>query len=351
MKSRIIRLLLLTVAAFSLWAKTVVPGPRLIVGELLSNVEVKAPLRYENLTIFPLSGDGPTTTSFLTLEQAIGSGQVLVQEKGSGQVNLVRMQNRGKTYVFGMAGEIVSGAKQDRMLQDDILLPPNSGWLDVPVYCTEHGRWHGSSLSFGTRGQMVAGCVRKAASLTESQTEVWQEVDEAHARVGCKAPSHAFARVYDDAKVKERAAPFIERLQNLVSKYPDAQGVLVAVGSRVLCVDLFGSKGLFRKMWPKLLRSYVIDALGEEPEGSFSEYAARRFIRTATGMEVSKRNTPGAGELYRISASNSSGSALLFMSALVHLDLFPEQKSHLTGPEDEGAPRLEIRRHNSRLRE
>jgi len=345
MKRLITAPLILAAAVTLSWAQ---PETSPVVAQLLGRIEVQGPIHHENLTLFPLVGSGQSTTSFLTLEQALSSGRVQVQEKGSGEVNLVRMRNIGKTFVFGMAGEIVSGAKQDRMLQHDILLPPNSGWLDVPVYCTEQGRWHGTSMSFETKGQLVAGSVREAASRNQSQTEVWAEVDAVHAKVGAAAPSHAFARVYEDANVQERAKPYVEQLTGLVSRYPNAQGVLVAVGSRVVCVDLFGSTGLFRKMWPKLLRSYVIDALSEKPEGTLSRFPARQFIRTAAAASLSGRNTVGAGQLYHLSSPNASGSALLFRAGLVHLDLFPEPEWYRGTGDENDVPRLDIRRTNSR---
>jgi len=91
---------------------------------LLSRVSVGSQSGYENLTLFPLVGPASTYSIYALLDEAIRSGRVKVQEKDGGEVNTVRMKNAGKTRVFGMAGEIVSGAKQDRMLQDDVLLPP-----------------------------------------------------------------------------------------------------------------------------------------------------------------------------------------------------------------------------------
>ena len=307
----------------------------------LAQLTVRSPSGYENLTLFPLTGPASGHAGYYLLDEAIRSGQVKVQEKDGGQVNTVRMNNTGKTYVFGMAGEIVSGAKQDRMLQDDVLLPPGSGWLDVPVFCTEHGRWTGATMNFGTKGYMASGKVRGKASQTGSQEEVWAEVDAAHEGLGVATPSRAFAKVYEDKGAQEQAQPYIEKLDGLPALFPGAIGVAVAVGNQIVCVDVFGSPELFQKMWPKLLRSYVIDAMQSRAHGKMTVKQVQQFIRSAAGAQVTSQPTVGAGTLQRLSAPNASGSALVFKKTLVHLDLFPETNSDRgDGP----APRLDVRR-------
>jgi hypothetical protein len=308
---------------------------------LLSRVSVRGQSGYKNLILFPLVGPASTYSSYTLLDDAIRSGQVRVQEKDGGQVNTVRVRNTGKSYVFGMAGEIVSGAKQDRMLQDDVLLPPGSGWLDVPVYCTEHGRWTGTSMSFGTKSYVASGAMRGRAAQTRSQNEVWAEVDAAHQGLGVRTSSRAFAKVYEDKGAQEQARPYYDELDRLPELCPGALGVVVAVGNRIVCVDAFGSPALFRKMWPKLLRSYVVDAMQSRPEGRIGQKQVQRFIDDAARAAVADQPSVGAGRLQRLSARNASGSALVFRSSVVHLDLFPG-----TGYEtDNGSvPRLDFRR-------
>ncbi len=310
---------------------------------LLAGAAVKSPSGYENLTLFPLLSRGSTSSGYLLLDDAIRSGQVRVQEKDGGQVNTVRVKNTGKACVFGIAGEIVSGAKQDRMLEDDVLLPPGSGWLDVPVFCTEHGRWSGTSESFGTKGYVASGRVRERAARTQSQEAVWAEVDAAHQGLGVVASSRAFARVYEDKGAQEQARPYLDELDRLPDLCPGALGVVVAVGNRILCVDAFGSAGLFRKMWPKLLRSYVIDAMQSRPAGKIGQKQVQWFIDDAARAEITDRPTVGAGRLQQLAAGNAAGSALVFKGAVVHLDLFP-------GPSLEAGglvPRLDLRRHRA----
>lgn len=334
-------LVLLTAAAPFLLAQSVPYRP---LARLLSNLRVGAPVCHEKLTIFPLVASSSGSRSHTMFDEAIRSGQVRVEEKDGGQVNTVRVRNAGKTYVFGIAGEIVSGAKQDRMLQDDVLLPPGSGWLDVPVYCTEHGRWTGSSLKFGTKGQMVAGRVREPASKSQSQQEVWDEVDGARADLKVESPTRAFAKVYDDRDVQTKVETYSAKLDRLPELAPGVSGVLVALGDEVVCVDAFGSPALFRKMWPKLLRSYVIDAVSRSARGTFTQASAADFVREAARARVTDEPTVGPGTLHRTRASRATGSALTFGRGVVHLDLFPGDTRSQFDDESGPAPRFQIRR-------
>lgn len=315
---------------------------------LLATLRVQQPLRHQNLTLFPLTGSKGSLTVFEMLDAAIATGQVRVMEKGSGEVNAVRVRNTGKTYVFGMAGEIVSGAKQDRMLKVDVLLPPESEWLELPVYCTEHGRWSGSSASFDTRSEMVAGRVRSRAAKSGSQSDVWDEVEVTRRALSVDAPTQAFAKVYEDTDVQQKSASYLSHFERLPDIRPDAVGVAVAVGDRLVCVDVFGSPQLLRQMWAKLLRSYVIDAVSESPTGCLESEDLVGFLRDAARSSCSARPAVGAGALWRLSGAAAAGSALTFKQAVVHIDLFPDEGEPVDGGPDRRTPRLQMRRDNSR---
>ena len=60
----------------------------------------------------------------------------------------VVVDNRGKSHVLLLAGEILVGGKQNRVLREDILLPPLSGARPIGVYCVEQGRWNEGRRDF-----------------------------------------------------------------------------------------------------------------------------------------------------------------------------------------------------------
>ena len=324
--------LFLFLVAATASAKEVVPS-------FLGSLTVSNPLTHANLTIFPLTGQSFAGFSFLTLDKAISRGYLEVQEKEDGEVNTVRVQNTSDQYVFGLAGEIITGAKQNRMLERDVLLPPKSGWLDLSVYCVEHGRWHGASMEFGSKGQVAAGRVRAKAAATKSQAEVWDEVGASTAELGVASGSGRFDAVFDDEEVQADIKKYKSALEAEVLKLgPSVLGVAVAVGDRLVCVDVFGANALFTKMWPRLLESYVVDATSRIPSGSLDKKDVSQVLSDAARAKLVLQPTVGSGQLMRIEVDDASGQVLVYNEYVVHLDLFPEEEA------DSTPLRLDIRR-------
>ncbi|PYU27801.1 MAG: hypothetical protein DMG32_05105 [Acidobacteria bacterium] len=128
------------------------------------------PIRYENLSVFPvLSGKSVDTSSFVTLDDALSTGQVVVTEKGGdvvrrsrgahsvdvpqqygASVNQLVLINRSSKPLLLLAGELVSGGKQDRIISKDRIVPPGADPLPLDVFCVEEGRWSaGAQFSAG----------------------------------------------------------------------------------------------------------------------------------------------------------------------------------------------------------
>ena len=83
------------------------------------------------------------------------------------------MENRGKAHVLLLAGEILVGGKQNRVLREDILLPPLSGPRPIGVYCVEQGRWNEGRRDFESKSTFAdPGLRRKVYDRVDQQTRV-----------------------------------------------------------------------------------------------------------------------------------------------------------------------------------
>ena len=154
------------------------------------------PVVYENIAIFPVvSGSSQDTSGFLTLEEGLASGEVIVSERGaagivrdrggrpvpapqydaSASVNQLVLLNRSKRPLLLLAGELVSGGKQDRIIGKDRIVPVGAEPLPLDVFCVEHGRWTGSSSQFTASKTIVHPSVREQA-VEQKQDEVWAAV-------------------------------------------------------------------------------------------------------------------------------------------------------------------------------
>src|SRR6202007_821531 len=149
-----------------------------------------------------------------TLDDALASGDAVVAEQGSylrrtredgggttsygsAQVNQLVLINRGKRPLLLLAGEVVSGGKQDRIIGKDRIVPAGADPLPLSVFCVEHGRWTAGSSGKFTAGQtIVHPSVRERAAVDGSQTQVWAAVrggsrPSAPATAGSAATSRA----------------------------------------------------------------------------------------------------------------------------------------------------------------
>lgn len=300
--------------------------------DLLDVIKLGNPITYKNLRIFPINLTKTLDhTQYVTLDEGVKRGYLKIKEVGSGEVNEVYVKNTSIYKIFIMTGEVILGAKQDRMLKEDVLVPSRSDWISLPVYCTEHGRWTEVSKEFKSSGNVMApGALRQRAKASESQSEVWDEIAGTQSRLKVPAPTQALRDVFENKDVQEQSKPYFRHFENLPGLAAATIGVVVTVGDNIVCVDLFANHGLLNKMWAKLLKSYVLDAIQGE-EGALTRDDVEDFLAELEDAGFDHRETPGLGSLLKIDIYGGVGSALIYKSSVIHLDLFPTSDSHRSG--------------------
>src|SRR5271155_5676168 len=192
-----------------LWASPGQPTPP---GKPQGEWRLLEPIRYENLTVFPVvSSTSYDAGAFLTLEEGLSRGEVLIQEQGEDSmirdrgvvrpavqsyngpsVNQLVLINRSKRPLILLAGELVSGGKQDRVIGKDRIVPVGAPPLPLDVFCVEHGRWS-NGANFVAAKTIVHPSVREKAAVDQAQTEVWNAVRSGS--TAAAAPSAPAARL------------------------------------------------------------------------------------------------------------------------------------------------------------
>ena len=92
-----------------------------------------------------------------------------VQNYGGPSVNQLVLINRSKRPLLLLAGELVSGGKQDRIIAKDRIVPVGAQPLPLNVFCVEHGRWSAGS-KFTAAKTIVHPSVREQAAVNQEQT-------------------------------------------------------------------------------------------------------------------------------------------------------------------------------------
>jgi hypothetical protein len=317
-------------------------------GETEPGYKVLAPISQGNLTIFPVVADrSHDTRNFLTLDEGLRSGEVVVSEAGSFQplirgprrvipergaeVNRLVLVNNSEHPLILLAGEIVTGGKQDRVVGKDRIVPPKSDPIDLAVFCVEPGRWVATKYDFGSfQTQMAQPSVRRSAMADKDQQKVWAEVHASAAAMAAPAApatqralesTSSYARVMGNAEVKQRvdavAAPLEQSYQGLIRALRDrnAVGVVVAINDQIIWADLFASTGLLEKYWPKLIRSYAAEALTRlAAPGRPGVKAAQAFLQDFGARRETVESEPG---VYRRTEHTGEGFTAFELTTLL----------------------------------
>ena len=345
----------LGMAAFGFvwWPSTGATPPGKPVGEW----RLLEPVSYENLTVFPVvSSSGYDTSAFLTLEDGLSSGEVTVREQGAEaiyrnrdgsrpvvqnyggpSVNQLVLVNRSKRPLLLLAGELVSGGKQDRIIGKDRIVAPMGDPLPLDVFCVEHGRWSSGS-QFNEAKTIVHPSVREQAAVKQKQGDVWAAVtagSTAPRKAGAPAPTvpsadlaytiqndaptQSYSKIYESRRVNSSVEAVVSEIQRRFRKETSGLkgervvGVVVAYGGEVAWSDIFASDELFDHYWSKLLRSYAVEAVARPTlREKASAEEAREFLRRLNGREQTE-SEPG---VYRWREIKEDGLSQIELDAL-----------------------------------
>ncbi len=327
-----------------------VPRCRVHAGEVpsTSGYKVLSPIRHGNLTVFPVvTAASHDTHAFLTLDEGLRSGEVVVTEYGNvqplmrrrpapirhdgAQVNRLVLVNNSKRPLILLAGEIVTGGKQDRVIGKDRIVPAESDPIDLSVFCVEPGRWTGTSANFsGFGGAMAQPAVRAKAMADKDQAKVWSEVRSAQASVAAtlSAPAarevgdtSSYAHVMQNKEVQQKldsvAEPIQRNYESLIRQLRDrnAVGVVVAVNGEIVWTDIFASTNLLEKYWPKLVRSYAAEAIVTKAKSREVDVkSAQEFLENMEGRRQMVESEPG---LYRHTEITGDGFKAFELTSLL----------------------------------
>src|ERR1700733_5981811 len=338
-------------------------------GPSSSVFKVLEPIGHGNPTVFPVvAPKSYATGEFLTLDEGLRSGEVVVTEYGNvrgllrrrtpavmqhdiAEVNRLVLINNSKRPLLLLAGEIVTGGKQDRVIGKDRIVPSESDPVDLSVFCVEPGRWVASSDHFGASGTTYASgraggggvssgtlmaqpSVRAKAMGDKDQNQVWaegrkqQQSMTVEVTAGASAvnadeirSTSSYARVMENKDVKEKvdevARPIEHNYQSLIKQLRDrkAVGVVVAVNGRIIWADVFASTELLERYWPKLVRSYASEAVVTRAKGGEASLAqAEAFLQEMEGRRETIESEPG---IYRHTEINGDGFKAFALTSLL----------------------------------
>ncbi len=257
---------------------------------------ISGPQTHQNLTIFLIHGeDSNRNKDLITLQEAMEMKVFKVYE--TEDVDELVVENISPTYdVFIQSGDIVKGGKQDRVLAISIIIPRMSGKISIEAFCVESDRWEGrgneSKKEFSSSEERVvskelkiasSGSVSSSSSGTGSgngvgdgngaargsQSEVWNEVANAQKNISnnvtvdvtVNASRSSLQLSLENKKLAKTREAFAKKFSGPTKSKSDVIGYAFAINGKINSADIYVSNQLFEKLWPKMLKAAVTEAI------------------------------------------------------------------------------------------
>ena len=313
----------------------------------LEGLSASDPLSHLNLTVVPIAGNGHPPLAYTLAADAIEADALDITEVSEdGSVPELLVVSKIEAMVLLLDGEELIGAKQNRILNTSILLPPHAK-ANIPVSCVEQGRWGYSGRKFrsggtgtpsshrGRKSRHVTRNLRRTGRAASDQGEVWADVRAYMERTGTASPTGSMHDAFEQCR--ESLNAYVEAMECP----QDARGVVVAIDGKFVALDLFDKPDTLHRVWKRLVTGYAMDAILGQVEDAkpFAADAARALLAQAGDLACEPCPSVGVGDDWRFESKTLVGQALVAQNTCVHLSVFPNDADDTddTDPDEQTA--------------
>jgi hypothetical protein len=164
----------------------------------------------------------------------------------------------------------------------------------------------------------VAFSLMDSKKFASDQGAVWDGISEQAAVNKVQSPTGAMRDIHEARK---------EDIDAWLEHYPlldEQKGMLVMVNGKAAGLDMVSSIDAFRAIHPKLIRSYLMDAVLQKPgRGKVpSHEKAELFMNSISKCTEKRYNSVGYGRDYRYEGKKIVGSALIHENSVIHMAFF-----------------------------
>ena len=258
---------------------------------------------YKNMTVHVLAAikaPKETPRDYITLAEGVKAGLVKITEDKQERVRRLLITNLSEKHLFIQVGELVTGGKQDRTLQTSLVVPPKTGPVPIPSFCVEQSRWSGGK-GFIAPGIVVADQTANVSAQTGSQDGVWrgvssykrraaENVGRTTSRPAKASRSSSIKEELQDGDFKRISAAYEEALGHCIRRVSRPRGVVIVVDGKITAAHLYHSTGLFRKLWPMLLKSASAQAAaGKIDKKTFTTVTLKNVVEFLKSARSGKK--------------------------------------------------------------
>lgn len=300
-------------------------------------VQVVSFQKSKRMSIVQLLAAQHNSFDYISGATAIKNELIRVNEVSeAGSVNDLFVFNLSDKFVFFMDGDILMGAKQNRVLNTSVLLAPNSK-STLPVSCVEQGRWSKISDSFiftdnispqkirALKSEAVKDSLRRNNTYAADQMQVWSEVGNYQTAFKVYSPTMNLNELYD------REGEHFESYIKDFTLDENANGLAVFSDKELINLDVFNRTDIYREYFFKILKSSAIEV--SQLKDSIHELAEAEAISKTVSLLYTVGKAPfsehpgvGAGHEKRYDNDEFTGFELGCDNTMIHLTVLSIEK-------------------------
>lgn len=301
-------------------------------------IKVNSFHREKELSVLQFSTEERDRFKYISLAEAVKTNLIEIREiSKAGDVNNLNVFNLAKDYVFIMDGDILEGAKQNRVVNTSVLLAPNSK-MTLPVSCVEQGRWNFVSDKFkdahytapmkmrANKAQKVRENLYRSRGHESDQGEVWDDVNNYGMSFKVNSATANLSDIYTN-KAKD-----FEKFVEAFKINCESNGMALFVRKQLLSIDTFHRRDIYEQYFKKILKSasfetYNLKESKLHPGEAEVSYKTKTFFDSLEKMEYREFDSPGVGKEKRFESDKLTGVQLNYSNHLIHLTALNTSKT------------------------
>lgn len=289
---------------------------------------------YGNLAIVQFTVEPFATFAFSPAVPELQTGGLVITEAtGEGIVGTLTAINNTGSYLLLTDADVLTGAKQNRVLNKSVLLKPMSK-TPLDVSCVERRRWHYISGNFDNSRNVADPDLRREKAspsasgmridgfgMDDTQMRVWEHVSLKMSMSNFASSTESYSDL-QEFRMNEMRREFPE-----CEPDKESNGMAVFIDSKVLCADIFGNREVFRYYFPMLRDSaFRIAQTGSKQKTPDMHEAFYRVQESVDDFLKADKHPDesytGAGTLRIAENGTLTGSCLSMDGEMIHGVLF-----------------------------
>jgi len=283
--------------------------------EQFNSVSFLDKVKIGRLNFYPIKFDlKDIPRNIKSLDELFDLNLVKVNElTDEGVVSRVEVHNESEFNLLILDGEAVKGAKQNRIAEKSVIIPPYSSEI-IPVNCVEKNRWnYTDSAEFSKSDFVLNPKIRETkANLMKNQleasiqSEVWSQIDNLSEKLDSRSYTNDLGEILD----KSRFSADFDYFDKLSDK--EFNGYIVQGAGRSF-VEVFFSEKTCKSNVKKSLNGWLADVDEDVYEDINTNQPLYNFLETIWDKE----NSIGVEDNYS-SDEQHNGRSVFFENKLIH---------------------------------